>query len=324
MEDTALNLKNINRVNARDCEKKAAGRLRRMLEEAKSDLERDATEEALLEVQGLAKRLCMYRELVQEGVDEALETAAGRRARAVMEQAGVGSEQPVSLLLVAGANVDAVSDDAMTALMAGAQRGHTGVVRVLCVEGKAYPAAEDGKEGGAALHLAAENGHVETVSALLRERGATAHLNSCNSPYAGGTALTRAAYFGFLATVQLLVREGGVDSNAATNNAATALMAAASRGHGEVVEWLGKEGGADTNAANKIRRTALMKAAQKGHEEVVKWLGKEGAADTNAAKNDGATALMLAASNGHQDVGRFSWRRGGQAVLPQIRWEAQP
>lgn len=66
-----------------------------MLEEAKSDLERDTTEEARGKVQELAKRLCMCRKLIQEDVDEKLETTAGSRETALVEQAAAGKEQAV-------------------------------------------------------------------------------------------------------------------------------------------------------------------------------------------------------------------------------------
>eukprot|EP00961_Rhodomonas_salina_P294972 3935013-Rhodomonas_salina.2 len=162
MEDTTRYAANLSQTNARDCERKARGRLRRMLEEAKSDLEREKTEEARLKVEGLAKRLCLYRELIQEDVDEAMEATAGSKETALMEQAAEGNAEAVALLLEAGASAGAAADDGTTALMLAALGGHAAVVRMLCVQGNADPDATHAKAGEGALHYAAEGGHSET------------------------------------------------------------------------------------------------------------------------------------------------------------------
>ncbi len=100
------------------------------------------------------------------------------------------------------------------------------------------------------LQLAAGNGDVEAVYALLRQ-GANVNGTDDN----GVTPLMMASEEGHLPTVQLLLRSGA-NPNLATDLGRTALMEAVSGKHAPIVELL-LEQGADIDLQDKWGFNAL-------------------------------------------------------------------
>jgi len=127
-----------------------------------------------------------------------------------------------------------------------------------------FSAQEDGVK---ALHLAAEKGHPEVVSLLLREGVSVED---------GDSALILAAGGDKQELVKLLLRyRANVD--AVDGDGDSALHLAARYGHLEMVSLL-LIYDANVDAANEAGATALWMAEMYGHPEVAKLLLREGAA----------------------------------------------
>ena len=77
-----------------------------------------------------------------------------------------GDLEEVRRLIEAGADVDEVSPEGVTALISAVQGGQDDVVRELLLA-KANPDIRDQESGGTALHWAAGGGHVGIISRLL-------------------------------------------------------------------------------------------------------------------------------------------------------------
>ncbi len=242
---------------------------------------------------------------------------------ALLDAAVKGHTEIVKALLGGGANPDAANKDGSTALTWAAKKRHTEIIKIL-LDGGANPDAankveeerfsaqkramenriaamkrEKQKRDDEALMVAANNGHTETVKALL---GGGANPNVADKD--GWTALIVAAGNGHTEIAKALLG-GGASPNAAEKDGWTALMWAANKGHAEVAKAL-LGGGANPNAADKDGVTALIRAANNGHTEIAKAL-LGGGANPNAADNGGGvllrdTALMRAASNGHTEI----------------------
>jgi ankyrin repeat protein len=89
-------------------------------------------------------------------------------------------------------------------------------------------------DGMTALTLAAQQGHVTVLRCLVKEFGADVHQETSE----GNTPLFIAAQQGFLAVVQCLVKECGADINRANLKGTTSLMAASAFKRTNVVVWL--------------------------------------------------------------------------------------
>jgi ankyrin repeat protein len=148
--------------------------------------------------------------------------------------------------------------------------------------------------GATVLYLAAQNGHLPVVAALLAN-GAKVDAACIN----GATALIIAAQEGHLPVVDALLKKGA-NVDAARNDGATPLYMAAHGGHLPVVDALLKKG-AKVDAARDYGATALFIAAKNGYLAVVNALLKKGA-NVNAATNEGETPLHAAQRNKHHDV----------------------
>ena len=173
-----------------------------------------------------------------------------------------GHTEVVLALLGAGANVNTVDEDKITALIWASVRDHRPVVQALLRVPKINVNAAD-IDKNTALMLAAENDNLDVVLALL----------------------------GF----------GGINVNAANEDKETALILAARNGWEKVVRAL-LSSGADANAADNAKETALILAARNGHSEVVVDLLKVWGINVDAENDYGETALIVAEQNGHRDV----------------------
>ena len=206
------------------------------------------------------------------------------------------------LLLEAGADKDAATQNGYTALHFAAEQGHLDVMRLLLEAGADKNAAT--QNGHTALHLAGLYGHLNAVQMLL-----VADKNAATQN--GYTALHYAAGGGHLDVVRLLL-EAGADREKASADGTTALHFAVYNRHCEVVRLL-LESGANKDAAAKDGTTALHLAAEDGSLDVVRLLLQAGA-DKNAAKEDGATALRIATRFDHLHVCELLQQAGAEGA----------
>lgn len=158
-------------------------------------------------------------------------------------------------------------------------------------------------EGLTPLHLAARNGHSETVHALLRA-GASVRREEAF----GETALHEAARNGHEGLVRLFV-DGGSVVDAGNRDSSTALHVAARRGHGGVVDAL-LAAGANPATRDKVGDTPLHDAAREGHADIVAALLATGLVGVDARNANGLTPLSVAARHGREAIVRSLLERG--------------
>ena len=139
-----------------------------------------------------------------------------------------------------------------------------------------------GKRVLVSLEIAAINGHVECLQALLNAGADVNYVNSKNE----NTALALAAANGKDQCVELLIK-AGADVNNADYKGNTALMLASGHGNIKSVELL-LEAGADVNKRDIGGDTALMFAIS--HNDILTLLIKAGA-DVNSVNETGSTAV---------------------------------
>ncbi len=200
--------------------------------------------------------------------------------------AGFGAQETLTLLLDAGADVNAKNRRASTPL-------HWAIhdetkVRLLLSRGAAVNARQ--VEGRTPLFLAASLGNGHAMVRLLLENGADPNLATANQQ----TPLMAAAGRGNTDVVRtLLVAKANVDARNGAGE--TALMLAAADGNPQATRLL-LERGADARVRTKRNETALGNAGTAGSEEVVRLLLDRGA-EVNIRNIRGYSPLMLAASS---------------------------
>ena len=157
-------------------------------------------------------------------------------------------------------------------------------------EGAWEPSAED----NSAIHWAAENGYVDVVQFLMKEKHVdpTTHNNY---------AIRVAAANGHADVVRLLLTDKNVMPTAKDNYAITE---AARNGHTEVVRVLlndrRKDGRKDLRANPRDNRSySLLFAVQKGHADIVRLLLADGRANP---KNDHSSTILIASGRGYEEV----------------------
>ncbi|WP_265036680.1 ankyrin repeat domain-containing protein [Wolbachia endosymbiont (group A) of Anomoia purmunda] len=174
-------------------------------------------------------------------------------------------------------------------------------------------------EGNTPLHLAVEEGNLETVKHLV-EKGAG--INAVNRY--GYTPLYIAAYKGSTDIAVYLVEKGanasdnilheasnldivrhfiakGANINATKENGETFLHIAAIDGKLEIVQYLVEEKNFNINAANIKGNTVLHHAAHGGCEKTARYLVEKGA-NVKATNRHGITPLHIAAFCGYSYV----------------------
>ena len=205
---------------------------------------------------------------------------------------GVGDAAIVTLLLQAGADVDAVDPaSGHTALLAAVLAGHTTIARLLAehVAGlRIEPASRSAAAVAAtaqALQVACHRGDPDLAAACVRA-GAKVDAAAC---------LVDAARGGHPAMLDWLAQRGRCDGGFAP-----ALHEAAHQGHAAAVQWL-LDRGAPIDSSNSFAWTALHLAAYGGHLPVVELLLAAGA-ESRAVCGQQRTAADWAEAAGHAAI----------------------
>ncbi|KAI8487113.1 hypothetical protein Bbelb_351830 [Branchiostoma belcheri] len=218
-----------------------------------------------------------------------------KKEQALLKAALQGDTVRVKQLLEEGVNPNATSTTSVlwaaqnSPLHLAALNGHHETVSVLLAAG-ADVNTQDTKEK-TPLHLAAKNGHHETVSVLL---AAGADVNTQDQWER--TPLHLAAVNGHHETVSALLA-AGADVNTQDKLTMTSLHWAVLSGHHETVSAL-LAAGADVNTQGVRQNTPLHLAAGRGHHETVSALLAAGA-DVNTEDSGGDTPLQVATEQGH-------------------------
>ncbi len=233
----------------------------------------------------------------------------------LLSAAWYGDLEMVQELLAYEADVNAKNEDGWTPLLNAAWDGSRhakihnivqsspDVARILLEHG-AEINARSTESGSTPLHVAAENGGVETVRVLL-EHGA----NVSAEDKEGRTPLHEATNYGSVELVRMLL-EYDADVNARTKDSSTPLHIMARNGNVEVLRVL-LEHGANVAAEDEGKRTPLHEASKNSSNELVRMLLEHGA-NVNAPSGDNSTPLHIAAGNGRVEVVRALLEHGAK------------
>ena len=180
--------------------------------------------------------------------------------------------------------------DGQTVLMYAAYMDQKEVVKAL-IAARADVNAVDNKGITALMYatISLSNSILDTIKFLI-EKGADVNAKDSS----GKTPLMWATSKGLadISKLKVLVK-AGADVNARMKNGWTALMLAAGDYRKEIFEALVEMPGIDVNARTNNGKTALMETARRGLIDPVKLLLKKGA-DKEAVDKDGKTALDMA------------------------------
>jgi euchromatic histone-lysine N-methyltransferase len=157
----------------------------------------------------------------------------------------------VHMLLVAGAQPDALDKDQNTPLMAAIVSSHNDVVRYLIKTGASIDLK--GTDGMTALHLAAKCGNLKACESLLKAAAAKSFVNSQDD--GGWTPLVWACEHGYADIANFLIYKGA-DASLRDVEHNVALHWAAFSGSSHIAELLLNKG-CDVNAVNAHGDTPL-------------------------------------------------------------------
>ncbi|KRW99702.1 Ankyrin repeat-containing domain [Pseudocohnilembus persalinus] len=238
-------------------------------------------------------------------------------------------ESPANLqaLIEANANLKDITTDLSSALHFAAQYGRTKNVELLLSDEKYSDIKKKNKEGNHPIHLAAENGHVETIQAFL-EKGvklslpgkdrmqmlhfaaAQNHLEVVKFIFEKKgkinskdkfkrSPLVMAIRNNSIQVVSYLLSKGA-DFEQADSSNNTPLHYAAAYGSFESIELLLKAG-ADVNSVNSWNLTPLQIAQMKCHTRCLKYLIKQPNINVNCRDDEGITLLAKSVIQLYQD-----------------------
>lgn len=235
-----------------------------------------------------------------------------------------GSVETTTLLLEAGADIEASTNDGTTALIIAAREGHDGLVEAL-LEAGADPHTRRSGFPTTALHAAAQTGTIVSIDLLVSAGVGVDELDEANDG-----PLASAAYFGMTENAQRLMALGA-DVDHAGHSGNTAADWARERGHDELADLLVPTGSAEVSAAcdgaalvdavlqDKIEQVialvecgadpntsegqfpVLQLATLRDNALIVEALLSAGASTTET-NDSGYTALMEAARNNSGDA----------------------
>jgi len=175
-------------------------------------------------------------------------------------------------------------------LMLASTNGHARVISFLLCQGTNVNHQD--KERNTALHLAAERGHVQVITTLLKDEKIQPNLKN----NIGCTPLHVAIKTNHMKVFIELVNNDKVDVNETNSSFYTALMLAIEKGNTGMVAKLIKTNKVNVNFVdNKSNKAALDIAVAKGQFEIVVELVKRKEINVNRSNNQGDTLLHVAA-----------------------------
>ncbi|XP_056264059.1 protein TANC2-like isoform X2 [Pseudoliparis swirei] len=246
--------------------------------------------------------------LIMGGADVDVRSDVLNNAPLLCVHAHLGHGDAVALLLDLGAQVDAHSQDGLTALGFAAAAGHLDIVTMLS-QYTAKAGHVDGS-GRCVLAHAAQRGRLEVLRFLLRRadwsRSSCCGQRGASRPQAVQQALIAGAGAGHAEVVSFLLdlpeedehEEGRPEINTPDSLwGETALTAAAGSGRLSVCRLLLDQGAA-VEQGNRRGVAPLFSAVRRGHVQVVGLLLARGV-EVNMVDQQGRTSLMTAASEGH-------------------------
>jgi ankyrin repeat protein len=205
-----------------------------------------------------------------------------------------GFERGAEMLLAAGANVDVSNNFGNTALNYAAIRGYSMIGELLLEHGADHSARRTG-DGWTALHIAANNGELPLVKALVdRQADVNAGANYGESPLMAAIAASMKNH----RTTSSILIEAGADVNAATQDNATPLIFAAATGNADLVRLMMTAGADPSPQSKKLNMSALHIACDRNHSEVVRLLLRDNRTNVEARDKDNKTALIICTLNG--------------------------
>ncbi|XP_030843250.1 ankyrin repeat and protein kinase domain-containing protein 1-like [Strongylocentrotus purpuratus] len=207
---------------------------------------------------------------------------------ALFSAAAIGDVQKIQSLIVSedksedsgGVDVNCSDASGKTALHIASENGHLQTVKCLTNLGAKLNVVDANLQ--TSVHLCSQNGHLHVVELLVNE-GADIDVGEKD----GFTALHIASFNGHVDIVKYLVSKGA-DLGRLANDYWTPLHLALDGGHLDIAEYLLTEG-------------ANINTSGKGHLEVVEYIVNKGAG-TEAGDKDGVTALHIALLKGHVDI----------------------
>eukprot|EP00968_Pinguiococcus_pyrenoidosus_P001784 scaffold83_cov246-Pinguiococcus_pyrenoidosus.AAC.13 len=222
------------------------------------------------------------RMLLSNGADPNIEDQIGRPA--LFFAASFGRSECISMLLRSGATSDPTSPQGITPLFLAASRCFTESVKVLLLSSGSHRAAANPhhaiKDGTTPLIAASERGCLEIVKRLLQD-GSDARKTRND----GVSALHLAAQNGHLQVAKLLIPE--TDVNLADHNGITPLMLASEQGQHAIVVALVQVGKANVSLKTHRGVTALQLAEDNRHERVANLLRSLLGIDSTSAEEKG-------------------------------------
>ena len=243
--------------------------------------------------------------LIQKGAD--VKTGSNNKLTPLMIAAEKGHINALTLLIKFGADVDLQDKNGKTALHHAVYGSDVSCEILSCLIGSGADVNAGTNNGVTPLIIAAENGHINAVTSLVK-CGANVDLQDSD----GKTALHHAVY-GSDVSCEILscLIEMGADVNAGGNINHTPLMIAAEKGHINAVTFLIRNG-ADVDLQDQNYGETALFCAVRGFDascEVLNCLTKNGA-DINASSKRMLTPLMIAAKMGCINAVTFLMEHG--------------
>ena len=210
--------------------------------------------------------------------------------------AATGQVDMIEMLVGHGLDVNIQDDRGRTPLHVAACENQLESTRTLIGLGGRRSMTVTGDGLGTPLHLAAEEGHKDMMSLLLKE-GCPTNVTDGN----GLSVAHFAAMFGEVDIIEMLVKHG-LDVRLRDVDGSTALHVAAQCGQVAILEMLVNHG-LDVNVVNSKGRTPLHLAAACGKlKSVCALLRLGGRKSLTKIAGKGGTPLHCAVAGGHKDV----------------------